>query len=405
MNDLDTDLPKGIALTVLDERYRSNPYNILDRIRRATPLHHDDELNQHIATHHDDVKSILRDKDVWSDPRKGKQGSFIYELLGGANDEEPSMLLMDEPNHKRLRSLVSKPFMPSAVERWRPRTRQVVTRILDGINESEFDLIKDFANPIPTVVIAELLGIDASHHDNFKIWSDQSVKTAFSPFPDSEDLKVAEIAQQKLDDFFLKEIEVRRKNLGDDLLSELIRAEEEGDKLSQAELVLQCNLMLIAGNVTTTDLIGNGIKALLDNPQQLQLLKDDPSLIKNAVEEMLRFDSPVLNSARIPNRDMDVQGCPIGTGESLIVSLASANRDPNVYPDPDTFDIKREDTHHQSFGGGRHMCLGAHLARLEAQEAILAIITRYPDIKHSQKGFVRATVPSFRGMENFWVTT
>jgi cytochrome P450 len=405
MNDLDTDLPKGIALTVLDERYRSNPYNILDRIRRATPLHHDDELNQHIATHHDDVKSILRDKDVWSDPRKGKQGSFIYELLGGANDEEPSMLLMDEPNHKRLRSLVSKPFMPSAVERWRPRTRQVVTRILDGINESEFDLIKDFANPIPTVVIAELLGIDASHHDNFKIWSDQSVKTAFSPFPDSEDLKVAEIAQQKLDDFFLKEIEVRRKNLGDDLLSELIRAEEEGDKLSQAELVLQCNLMLIAGNVTTTDLIGNGIKALLDNPQQLQLLKDDPSLIKNAVEEMLRFDSPVLNSARIPNRDMDVQGCPIGTGESLIVSLASANRDPNVYPDPDTFDIKREDTHHQSFGGGRHMCLGAHLARLEAQEAILAIITRYPDIKHSQKGFVRATVPSFRGMESFWVTT
>ncbi|MDG1204207.1 MAG: hypothetical protein P8N51_02425, partial [Pseudomonadales bacterium] len=146
MNDLDTDLPKGIALTVLDERYRSNPYIILDRIRRATPLHHDDELNQHIATHHDDVKSILRDKDVWSDPRKGKQGSFIYELLGGANDEEPSMLLMDEPNHKRLRSLVSKPFMPSAVEKWRPRTRQVVTRILDGINESEFDLIKDFAN-------------------------------------------------------------------------------------------------------------------------------------------------------------------------------------------------------------------------------------------------------------------
>ncbi|MDG1207179.1 MAG: cytochrome P450, partial [Pseudomonadales bacterium] len=226
-----------------------------------------------------------------------------------------------------------------------------------------------------------------------------------SPFPDPNDLKVAEIAQQKLDDFFLKEIEVRRKNLGDDLLSELIRAEEEGDKLSQAELVLQCNLMLIAGNVTTTDLIGNGIKALLDNPQQLQLLKDDPSLIKNAVEEMLRFDSPVLNSARIPNRDMDVQGCPIGTGESLIVSLASANRDPNVYPDPDTFDIKREDTHHQSFGGGRHICLGAHLARLEAQEAILAIITRYPDIKHSQKGFVRATVPSFRGMESFWVTT
>lgn len=315
------------------------------------------------------------------------------------------MLLMDEPNHKRLRSLVSKPFMPSAVEKWRPRTQQVIKRILDAICEPEFDLIKAFANPIPTVVIAELLGIDASHHDNFKAWSDQSVKTAFSPFPDPEDLRVAEIAQRKLDDFFLKEIEARRKHLGGDLLSDLIRAEEEGDKLSQHELILQCNLMLIAGNVTTTDLIGNGMKALLDNPQQLQLLKDNPSFIKNAVEEILRFESPVLNSARIPNRDTDVQGCPIGTGESLIVSLASANRDPEVYPDPDRFDIEREGTQHQSFGGGRHMCLGAHLARLEAQEAILAIITRFPNITHSEKGLVRATVPSFRGMESFWVTT
>lgn len=406
MKDMGEELPKGIALTVLDEHYKSNPYAILERIRQTTPLHHDDELNQYIATRHDDVKLILRDKDYWSDPRKGKQGSFIYELLGGANkEEEPSMLLMDEPNHKRLRSLVSKPFMPSAVEKWRPRTQQVIKRILDAICEPEFDLIKAFANPIPTVVIAELLGIDASHHDNFKVWSDQSVKTAFSPFPDPEDLRVAKIAQHKLDDFFLKEIEARRKHLGDDLLSDLIRAEEEGDKLSQHELILQCNLMLIAGNVTTTDLIGNGMKALLDNPQQLQLLKDNPSFIKNAVEEILRFESPVLNSARIPNRDTDVQGCPIGTGESLIVSLASANRDPEVYPDPDRFDIEREDTHHQSFGGGRHMCLGAHLARLEAQEAILAIITRFPNITHSEKGLVRATVPSFRGMESFWVTT
>ena len=121
MKDMGEEVPKGIALTVLDEHYKSNPYAILERIRQTTPLHHDDELNQYIATRHDDVKLILRDKDYWSDPRKGKQGSFIYELLGGANkEEEPSMLLMDEPNHKRLRSLVSKPFMPSAVEKWRP---------------------------------------------------------------------------------------------------------------------------------------------------------------------------------------------------------------------------------------------------------------------------------------------
>ena len=397
-------LPKGIALTVLNEDFRADPYPTLDRIREETALHHDDELHQYIATRHDDVKTILRDKDMWTDPRKGKPGSFIYELLGGNDpDNEPSMLHMDQPDHRRLRSLVSKPFMPAAIEKWRPRTIEVVNRILDKIQDTEFDLIRDFANPIPTVVIAELLGIDATHHDEFKTWSDATVKTAFSPFPDPEDLKLAEAAEEKLNQFFEAEIKNRRSNLGDDLLSDLIRAEEAGDKLSEFELIGQCNLMLIAGNVTTTDLIGNGVKALLDNPEQLAKLKSNPDLIKNGVEEILRFDSPVMNSARIPNRDMEVQGCPVSTGESIVLSLASANHDPAIYPNPQTFDIERQDTHHQSFGGGRHMCLGAPLARLEAQEAILALIQRFPNLKHSDKGYVRATVPSFRGLESFWV--
>ena len=399
-----SDLPKGIALTVFDENYRESPYPIYKRIREQTPLHHDDELNQHIATHHDDVKSVLRDKDMWSDPRKANPGTYTYELLGGNDpDNEPSMLLMDNPDHKRLRSLVSKPFMPAAVEKWRPRTREVVAAVLNRIDSSEFDLIKDFANPIPAIVIAELLGIDSSYFDDFKAWSEAAVKTAFSPFPDPEDVKLAEVAQGKLNEFFVNEIQQRREQPGDDLLSELIRAEEAGDKLTEVELIDQCNLMLVAGNVTTTDLIGNGVKALLDNPDQMALLKNNRGLITNAVEEMLRFDSPVVGSARIPNKDTDIQGCPIVKGATLAVSLAAANHDPAVYPDPGQFDIERVDTHHQSFGGGRHMCLGAHLARVEAQEAILALIERFPELRYSDKGFVRAVVPGFRGYESLWV--
>jgi cytochrome P450 len=399
-------LPEGIALTPLDETFRTDPYAILKRIQTATPVHEDTELKRFIYTRHDDVKAILRDSKFWSDPRKGNPGTFMREVLarGLRDDEDPSMLLMDEPDHRRLRSLVSASFTPAAVEKWRVRTRVVVEQVLDRIDSTEFDLINDFAGPVPTVVIAELLGIDPSMHDKFKHWSDESVKVGFNPFASEEERTVGDAAGKSLEQFFITEIEARRNDMGDDLISDMIRAEMDGDKLSVDEMVRQCNLLLIAGNVTTTDLIGNGVKALLENPDQLQQLRDDPSMIKNAVEEMLRYDSPVVNSGRIANRDIDIAGCPVRKGESLNTSLAAANRDPDAYPDPDKFDIARADNHHQSFGGGRHLCLGAHLARVEAQEAILGLLRRYPDLALSHKGYTYHAIPSFRGMLNCWVS-
>jgi cytochrome P450 len=187
----------------------------------------------------------------------------------------------------------------------------------------------------------------------------------------------------------------------------MIRAEidaaDGAPRLSEEEMITQCNLLLVAGNVTTTDLIGNGVKALLDNPDQLEKLRADPDLVENAVEEVLRFDSPVTNSGRIADRTVRFGGCPVQKGESLSTSLAAANHDPAVYPEPHRFDIARADTHHQSFGGGRHLCLGAHLARLEAQEAILGLLRRYPVLEHAERGYSYASVPSFRGMTEFWV--
>lgn len=395
-------IPTGVALTAIDETFRADPYPVLNKLRDSTRVLHDDELGRYIYTHHDDVKAILRDKDLWSDPRKAAPGTFTREFLGN-EDEEPSMLLMDEPDHRRLRMLVSKPFTPAAVERWRDPVRATVQNVLDEIEDDEFDLIARFAGPIPTIVIAQMLGIDPSRRESFKEWSETSVKVAFNPFSTPEQREAGQQAGEALNEFFGREIEARRQHLGDDLLSDMIRAEEDGEKLTVSEIVGQCNLLLIAGNVTTTDLIGNGVKALLDNPEQLEKLRADHGLIQNAVEEMLRFDTPVTNSGRIANRTIEFGGCPVAARESLSTSLSAANRDPAVYPEPDRFDIEREDTHHQSFGGGRHLCLGAHLARLEAQEAILGLLDRYPSLAHADRGHTYSAVPSFRGMTDFWV--
>jgi cytochrome P450 len=403
--DDESGLPRGVELTAVDERFREDPYPVLRTLRERAPVHHDRVMNRYICTRHDDVKTILHDKEFVTDPRKANPGSFSREVLGGqlGFGEKPDMLLMDEPDHRRLRLLVSGPFKPSAVERWRGEIRRIVEAALDAIADDEFDLIERFAAPVPTVVIARMLGVDPALNERFHIWSDQVVQVGFNPFPTEEQKRAAAAAQRALDELFRGEIERRDETPGDDLLSDMIRAELQGDKLTQEEMIAQCRLLLIAGNVTTTDLIGNGTRALLDFPEQMEKLRANPELIGNAVEEMLRYDSPVTNSGRTPNRDIVVSGCPVPRGESLSLSLAAANRDPAVYPDPDEFDIERSDTHHQAFGGGRHLCLGAHLARVEGQEAILGLLRRFPRLRKSERGHVFHAIPSFRGMREFWV--
>lgn len=398
-------LPQGVELTAVDDRFREDPYPILKRLRGRAPVHHDSVMNRYICTRHDDVKAILHDKEFYTDPRKANPGSFSREVIGGqlGFGETPDMLLMDEPDHRRLRTLVSGPFKPKSVERWRGVIRRIVDEALEAITEDEFDLIARFAAPVPTVVIARMLGVDPALYEKFHTWSDQVVQVGFNPFPTAEQRHAAAAAQRALNDLFRDEIERRGTAPGDDLLSDMIRAEVEGDRLAKDEMIAQCRLLLIAGNVTTTDLIGNGTRALLDFPEQMEKLRANPELIGNAVEEMLRYDSPVTNSGRTPNRDVVISGCPVPRGESLSVSLAAANRDPAVYPDPDRFDIERADTHHQAFGGGRHLCLGAHLARVEAQEAILGLLQRFPRLRKSERGHVFHAIPSFRGMREFWV--
>jgi len=394
-------LPTGIELTALDARFRDDPYPILAELREREPVHHDRGLGRFVLTRHDDVHEVLRDLSLWSDPRKARPGTFTRDYLA-QGDEEPSMLLMDDPGHKRLRDLVRRSFTPRAIEAWRPRVRAIAERLVSSL-DGVFDLVDALAAPLPSMVIAELLGIDPEKHAQFKVWSDLSTAVGFNPAPEPAQVTAAEEARAALYHFFAEEIAQRRGHLGSDLISDMLRADEAGDRLTEKEIVMQCDLLLIAGNVTTTDLIGNGVKALIDFPEQADKLRHRPELWPNAIEELLRYDSPVTNSGRIASRDLEIGGVEIGTGETLSVSLAAANRDPAVYPDPDAFDVEREDTHHHAFGGGRHFCLGAHLARLEAQEVFRALLDRFARMRVGEAGFRYAATPSFRGFERLSV--
>jgi cytochrome P450 len=394
--------PTGIQLTPFDSLYLEDPYPVIAQLREQDPFHHDADLHRYFPCRYADVRAILRNSDFLTDPHNSKQDSFARHFLP-QEGEEVSMLLADEPRHLRLRLLVNNLFKPAAVESWRTRIEEIVDHFLDQIEGPEFDLIADFAEPVPTVVIAEMMGIPTNRQEDFKRWSRLSAEALFSPDPSEQAQANAKEGAALLQNFFLEEIENRRQAPGSDLISQLTTSEVDGDRLSDDEIVAQCSLLLLAGNLTTTDMIGNGIRALLENQDQLSKLRGNPALIGATVEEVLRYDSPVLNSARITANDIDYQGTPVAKGECLHVSLAGANRDPEVYENPDSFDIERPSIQHQSFGGGRHFCLGAPLARLEGQVAILRLIHRFPQLQLSTRGLKQSFVPDFRGMEYCWL--
>jgi len=390
-------VPTGVAVTALDPAYQHDPDPVHDALREREPLHHDQVLHRWLLTRHDDVDTLLRDRSLSSDPRNGAPETFMAAFVE-ANGREPSILLLDPPEHTRLRGLISKAFTPRAIEQMAPRIEQIAANLLDAVAGSDgFDLISAFAGPLPTIVIAEMLGVDPGDRLDFKRWSDNGVM-AFDPLL-SEELRERVVASSaELDAYFRRAIADRRVAPRADLISSMIAAEVDGVCMTDDELVTMCSLLLAAGNVTTTDLIGNGTLALLRSPGELQKLRDDPSLIKNAVEEMLRYDSPVTETARIPLDDTEIHGCPINSGESLVPVLAAANHDPEVYPEPHRFDITREDTHHHSFGGGVHFCLGAPLARLEAQIALGALVQRFPRLRLGDAALEYRRIPGFRGL-------
>ena len=402
------DLPKGIKLTPFDPAFKQDPYLVLNALRERAPVMHDDQFNRWYLTRFDDVRQILRDKDMSADPRKANPNSYIARISAltgatAAGSAGVSMLFMDDPDHRRVRGLVNKAFTLKAVEALRPRIRQIADGLLADIPAGEFDLMTAFAGQFPVIVIAEMLGINSDDRASFRRWSEITVATFFNPFRTPEQSQPAVLAQQELNGYFLRMIELRRTSPGNDVISAMVHAEEGGDRMTSEEIVTQSNLLLIAGNVTTTDLIGNGVKALLDHPHELAKLRARPELISNTVEEILRFDSPVTNSGRNVQRELAVRGCPMHMGESVTVSLAAANHDPEANAAPERFEVERANIQHQSFGGGKHTCLGAPLARVEAQEGLLALLARFPTLRASPRGCQYRSIPGFRGMSEYWL--
>jgi cytochrome P450 len=364
---------------------RADPWPFYARLREADPVHRRPD-GDWILTRYADCQGVLADPRCSSNPAhesRPSEGSPARQA--GSN----LLLFLDPPDHTRLRRLVSKAFTPRRVEELRPRIAELVDALLDEVDgEPTFNLLEALAFPLPVIVICELMGVPAEDRDNLKEWSNAASRL-LDPDVEGETLELGLLAGMGLAGYFDALFEERRRQPQDDLVSGLVAAEEEGDRLSADELRAITVLLFIAGHETTMNLIGNGTYALLQHPDQLALVRDDPEMARSAIEELLRYDGPVHVTARVPTEDIDVGGTPIAAGERMVVALGAANRDPAQYPDPDRLDVTREDNRHLTFSHGIHFCLGASLARVEGQVAIPRLLQRFPDL-------ALAAEPSYR---------
>jgi pimeloyl-[acyl-carrier protein] synthase len=363
----------------MDPEFVADPYPTYQRLRAEEPVHHS-PLGFWVLTRYEDVVASLRDQRLIKEPI----ASFVAARFGMTVPAMGlSMLDRDPPDHTRLRSLVSKAFTPRVVEGLRPRIQEIVDGLLArGEAKGSIDLIEEFAYPIPVNVICEMLGVPVEDHEQFKGWSLDIARglDLIMMGPDSELGKRSVAARHGLAEYFRGLIAQRRAAPRSDMLSGLIAAEEAGDKLSENELLATCILILIAGHETTVNLIGNGTLALLRHPDQLRRLRENPTLIGTAVEELLRFDGPVQRTARIPSEDIVIGGHKIPAGDMVMPFIGAADRDPAHFAEPDRLDLGRTENRHVAFGLGIHFCLGAPLARVEGQIALNTLVQRFPKL-------------------------
>ena len=331
-----------------------------------------------VLSHYDDCMSFLRDERISSDPMKsGLFKVIVTTVLGG--DEGPAinlmrhlLLFMDPPDHTRMRSLANAAFSRKAVEELRPRITAIVDELLEG--RDEIDLVADFAYPLPVVVIAEMLGVPLADRETFGRWSAELVRLFGSGDTSTDSIKAGNDTILAMNAYFTALSAERRRNPKDDLLTAFVEVEDQGERLSHEELLATCLILLIAGHETTANLIGLGTLALLQAPDVLQRLRDEPALVSSAVDELLRYDSPVQFTARTTLAPIEIENNTIPEAERVLVLLGSANRDPSKFADPNRLVPDRSPNPHLSFGGGIHFCLGAPLARLEARIAFAKLV-------------------------------
>lgn len=364
----------------------NDPYAYFADLRETDPVHWNERWGGWLILRYDDVVKVFRDHETYSSDR---MASLMLEL--NPQEQEHFSLLInyfskwlvftDPPYHTRVRLLINKAFTPTSVEKLRPRARQIVHELLDQVRlKSHMEFIHDFAFHLPVIIISEYLGVPIEDREQVKEWSDETSRVFFIRANEPDRRERSQRGLEKLLAYFEPLIEARRQDPRDDLISALVQAEERGDLLSHEELLATCTVLLFAGHETTTNLLANGLLAFMRRRDQWDLLRQHPSLVRSAAEELLRYDGPVKATFRWAKKDTQLGGKVIRAGDRMLLILAAANRDPAKYADPDRLDITRNPNPHVALGQGIHVCLGAPLARLEAQEAFLALPQRFPDL-------------------------
>lgn len=398
--------PSILQLTALNPEFNADPHAFLTDLRERCPVQLDAASGSLMLSRYDDVRAVVSDLGLWRDPLRADESAVMQRrFLENYDPSVPrsnttSILMLDDPDHARVRQPLAQALY-ARVAKFRPEVERIVDEALDAVaGESEFDLMSRFCVPIPIDVIASILGIDHDRLADFRSWSEgviQSLNAFRTPAQTEQMMR----ASEALTAYFTEAIADRRANPRDDLISDMTRLQAAGAELSDDELRINLGALLVGGNLTTTDLIGNGVRLLLLHPEQLAAFKAGPNRVNALVEEILRYEPPIDITARIASGEMDFDGCPVKAGQAMTLWLRAANRDPAKFEDPHSFDFTRKHRPHVSFGGGAHICIGAPLARLEAQVALVKLFQRFPDLKPARpdEAPVWRTLPFFRGLE------
>ena len=402
---------RGVALDFISKDYIDNPYKTYNLMRSHRPILFSQTTRLHWVTKMEFAQEMLRDKRFSVDDRKypiadkrRKEFKKAGREIMLEQFENPSMLKLDPPDHSRIRRLVQYGFTNRYITSLEPEIKKIVEDCLDKIhNKDSFDLIEDLAKPLPAIVIAKMMGLPNEDLNQFQTWSENLLVGVGGIGTSREDIKKSGDAYEALINYFEKIILSRKNSPGDDFIGKLIQAEEEGDKLNIKEMYGTCLLLLIAGHETTTRLIGNGMFTLFNHPENITHLRNDFTLIPNAIEEMLRYEPPVHATVRFAENDMEYNSKSYKRGTAFAVSIAGANRDPEANDNPNEFNIFRKDIKHISFGYGPHMCIGASLARIESRIAFETLFERFTNLNLLDKNPEWGKNLIFRGFDNLQI--
>jgi hypothetical protein len=373
---------------LVSEQFLKDPYPALRRLREEDPVHWSDAIGGWVLTRYDDIVASFKDTDHFSN--EGRLARAVEHLTPGSrlklktfedHYRTKGLLHSDPPDHTRLRALVTRAFTPRTVEAMQPRVRAIANELLNNVEPSgRMDVIRDLAVTLPITVLAEIMGMPPEEKLLVKGWADALLAFQGVNNPSEKILESAQKTLVELKAYLADLVRAKRRKPGTDLLSQLVGAESEGEKLSESELINTAITLLVAGHETSTSLIGNGIYTLLHNEGEWRLLQKDPSLLPSAIEEILRYESPVSRQPRLMKQDAEIGARRLRQGQMLFQMLNAANRDPGYFPEPDLFDIRRQKNRHIAFGFGIHFCVGALLARTEAPLVFQLIIERFPKI-------------------------